>query len=96
MLSDSEGGHAEGSKAEEEGRDEHARRGADDPGGARHAAKAERPQKSPQKRPVKYLNPSDESETWTGRGHRPRWLKQKLADGHRVEDFLVNGAGGGR
>jgi DNA-binding protein H-NS len=58
------------------------------------ADQGERPQKSPQKRPVKYVNPSDESETWTGRGHRPRWLKQKLADGHRVEDFLVNGAGG--
>jgi DNA-binding protein H-NS len=40
------------------------------------ADQGERPQKSPQKRLVKYVNPSDESETWTGRGHRPRWLKQ--------------------
>ncbi len=28
---------------------------------------------------AKYANPDDPSETWTGRGRKPRWLSAKLA-----------------
>jgi DNA-binding protein H-NS len=26
---------------------------------------------------------------WSGRGHRPRWLKAELEQGKKLEDFLV-------
>jgi len=47
--------------------------------------------------PPKFANPDDPSETWTGRGHRPGWLKEKMEAGHRLEEFRIkettNGAG---
>jgi DNA-binding protein H-NS len=39
--------------------------------------------------PAKYANPDDPSETWTGRGRKPRWLTAKLQDGARMEKFLI-------
>lgn len=39
---------------------------------------------------VKYRNPDDSSQTWTGRGRRPVWLAEKLANrGASIEDFTV-------
>jgi DNA-binding protein H-NS len=38
---------------------------------------------------AKYANPDDPSETWTGRGRKPRWLSAKLKDGDRIEKFLI-------
>jgi DNA-binding protein H-NS len=39
---------------------------------------------------VKYRNPDDPSETWTGRGRKPRWLTAKLSRrGASIEDFAV-------
>jgi DNA-binding protein H-NS len=38
---------------------------------------------------AKYVNPDDPSETWTGRGRKPRWLSAKLKDGDRIEKFLI-------
>ena len=38
---------------------------------------------------AKYANPDDPSETWTGRGRKPRWLSAKLADGAKIEKFLI-------
>lgn len=38
---------------------------------------------------AKYVNPDDASETWTGRGRKPRWLSAKLKDGDRIEKFLI-------
>jgi DNA-binding protein H-NS len=35
---------------------------------------------------VKYR---DGTNTWAGRGKRPRWLQEKLAEGAKLEDFLV-------
>ena len=35
----------------------------------------------------KYRNPDQPSETWAGRGKRPRWLVKQLKSGRRVEDF---------
>jgi DNA-binding protein H-NS len=38
---------------------------------------------------AKYANPDDPSETWTGRGRKPRWLSAKLQDGAKMEKFLI-------
>ena len=38
---------------------------------------------------AKYVNPDDASETWTGRGRKPRWLSAKLKDGDKIEKFLI-------
>jgi DNA-binding protein H-NS len=39
--------------------------------------------------PPKYRNPNDPSETWSGRGKRPRWLTQALLAGQKIEDFVI-------
>lgn len=38
---------------------------------------------------AKYANPDDPSETWTGRGRKPRWLTAKLQGGAKIEKFLI-------
>jgi DNA-binding protein H-NS len=38
---------------------------------------------------AKYANPDDPSETWTGRGRKPRWLTAKLQDGGKMEKYLI-------
>jgi DNA-binding protein H-NS len=38
---------------------------------------------------AKYRNPENPSETWAGRGLKPRWLTAALKAGHRIEDFLI-------
>lgn len=37
----------------------------------------------------KYSNPSEQGETWSGRGKQPRWLVAALQSGHKLEDFLI-------
>ena len=37
---------------------------------------------------AKYRNQAT-GETWSGRGLQPNWLKKALADGARIEDFLL-------
>jgi DNA-binding protein H-NS len=37
----------------------------------------------------KYRNPNQPSETWAGRGKRPRWLAAELKSGKRLDDFRV-------
>jgi DNA-binding protein H-NS len=37
----------------------------------------------------KYRNPKDQSETWAGRGKRPRWLAAQLRTGKKLSDFLI-------
>ena len=39
--------------------------------------------------PPKYRNPNEPSETWSGRGKRPRWLTQALLAGQKIEDFVI-------
>lgn len=40
---------------------------------------------------VKYRNPEDPSETWTGkRGRRPAWLVKALAGGHTFSSLAVS------
>ena len=42
--------------------------------------------------PPKYRNPDQPSETWAGRGKRPRWLVAKLKSGKRINDFRIKRA----
>jgi len=37
----------------------------------------------------KYLNPLVPTETWSGRGKRPRWLVAALQSGHKLEEFRI-------
>lgn len=39
--------------------------------------------------PPLYRNPKNESETWAGRGNRPRWLTAALKSGKKLESFLI-------
>jgi DNA-binding protein H-NS len=38
---------------------------------------------------VKYRNPVDPSQTWTGKGRKPAWLIEALTSGKTLEDFAV-------
>ena len=38
---------------------------------------------------IKYQNPADPSQTWSGRGKPAKWFKQALANGVRKEDLTV-------
>jgi len=37
----------------------------------------------------KYANPSDPSQTWTGNGRAPRWLRDLEESGRKREEFLI-------
>ena len=37
----------------------------------------------------KYRNPDRPSETWAGRGKKPRWLDAQLKSGKRMDDFRI-------
>ncbi len=39
--------------------------------------------------PIKYRNPNDPSQTWSGRGKRPAWFKENLERGMKPEDMLA-------
>lgn len=38
---------------------------------------------------VKYQNPDNPAETWTGRGRKPNWLVAKLGRSGKIESFLI-------
>lgn len=38
---------------------------------------------------IKYRNPKDPTQTWTGRGRKPRWMADALAKGQKMDNFLV-------
>jgi DNA-binding protein H-NS len=38
----------------------------------------------------KYRNPADPSETWAGRGKKPRWLTAQLKSGKQIDDFRID------
>jgi len=44
-----------------------------------------------QRQPVlpKYRNPDNPAESWSGRGHRPRWLEAQLSAGKTIEDLEI-------
>jgi DNA-binding protein H-NS len=37
----------------------------------------------------KYRNPENPSETWAGRGLKPRWLAAAIKSGKKIEDFAI-------
>ncbi|MEQ3636124.1 H-NS histone family protein [Alcanivorax sp.] len=38
---------------------------------------------------VKFRDPNNSGNTWTGRGKRPLWLQDALSKGAKLEDFAV-------
>ena len=41
------------------------------------------------KLPPLYRNPKDRTETWAGRGNRPRWLAMAIKRGKKLEAFAI-------
>jgi len=37
----------------------------------------------------KYANPADAAQTWTGRGRKPKWVKELLASGKSLDDVAI-------
>jgi DNA-binding protein H-NS len=38
----------------------------------------------------KYKNPANPSQTWAGRGKRPRWLTAQIKSGKQIDDFRID------
>jgi DNA-binding protein H-NS len=38
----------------------------------------------------KFRNPEPPHQTWSGRGHQPRWVRELLAAGNTIDDFLIS------
>ncbi len=38
---------------------------------------------------AKYRNPENHTETWSGRGRKPRWFEAALASGTKVSELMV-------
>ena len=41
---------------------------------------------------LKFRNPDNPAETWAGRGRKPKWVEEKLAEGRQLSDLRVDGA----
>ena len=39
--------------------------------------------------PAKYAHPENPATTWSGRGRQPGWIKDALAAGKSLDDFLI-------
>ena len=39
--------------------------------------------------PPKYQHPTDKSKTWSGRGRRPQWVKDAIAQGKSLDDLAI-------
>ena len=44
----------------------------------------------------RYRNPLDLSQTWSGRGMKPKWLTEQMAQGRTLEEFLIKFDADGR
>ncbi|WP_170419809.1 H-NS histone family protein [Ruegeria atlantica] len=38
---------------------------------------------------AKYVNPDDPTQTWTGRGRKPAWVKTALEAGKSIDDLTI-------
>ena len=38
---------------------------------------------------VKYQNPANPANKWTGRGMKPKWLRELIEQGRQLEEFAV-------
>jgi DNA-binding protein H-NS len=45
--------------------------------------------KSKTKAAPKYANPNDPSQTWTGRGRKPKWIVELLAAGKSLDEAAI-------
>jgi len=62
-----------------------------EPGDAHRTSMTDRaPRRKYPKVLPKYCNPQAPSETWSGRGKRPRWLVAALETGHRLDEFKID------
>ena len=66
----------------------------DDAKSSRGAKSSRETKSSTERRPYpavvpKYRNPERPSETWAGRGKKPRWLAAQLESGKRIDDFRI-------
>lgn len=43
---------------------------------------------NPSEKPKVYVNPSDKTQSWSGKGRRPKWLLEALKSGAELESFL--------
>jgi DNA-binding protein H-NS len=39
--------------------------------------------------PIKFRNPKNSAQTWTGRGRKPLWMVEALKKGQRMESFAI-------
>jgi DNA-binding protein H-NS len=44
---------------------------------------------SGQKVKPQYQNPTDSSQTWSGRGRQPKWVAEALASGKKLDQFRI-------
>ena len=42
-----------------------------------------------EKAPVKYRNPTNPHQTWTGKGRQPTWVKEVVAGGATLEEMEI-------
>jgi len=56
-------------------------------GGTPSKAKAKPAKKAP--RPATHRDPKNPKNTWSGRGARPKWLKEALDSGKSLDDFKI-------
>lgn len=60
---------------------------------AKHGLTLEDVMKTGRKRnAVRYINPDEPSQTWSGVGSRPKWVRELLAAGKNLEDLRVPGS----
>jgi DNA-binding protein H-NS len=52
-----------------------------------------KPKRAKAKVAVKYRDPDNRRNTWTGRGSHPRWLREKVRRGVSPADFLIDQLG---
>ena len=76
---------------------QHATDDAKSSGAKSSGAKSSGAKSSTERRPYpavvpKYRNPERPSETWAGRGKKPRWLAAQLKSGKRIDDFRIRHA----
>lgn len=53
------------------------------------AESASKGRKTKTKNPPKYRNPEDPTQTWSGRGRKPRWINEAEAAGRPISDFEI-------
>ncbi|MBV7377754.1 H-NS family nucleoid-associated regulatory protein [Maritimibacter dapengensis] len=59
--------------------------------GVKPGRKAAAPKKQDGRSKVapKYRNPDNASETWTGRGRKPKWVEAYMANGGELDNILI-------